>query len=212
MANLKQSVSTWLGTPPPEPTAQAQPPVRTSLALEQIVPVLEEVEHASVLDLGCVWQSTVAFFTQLGCKLYTENFFRALHLAQRENGPESPPLTERFLPRILEYPEHSFRAILAWDIFDHLPEELVEPMAARLYGLLEPGGVLLGLFHDAREKPSFTCYRVLNSHLIQLVPGSLPLSVQRVYANRDLVKLFAAFSSSRTFLGRDHLRELLLTK
>jgi len=195
-----------------EPTGVEARNTRFSLGLEQFVPWLTEVEHPSVLDLGCVWQSTVSFFTQAGCKLYTEDLFKALSLARAETFPEAPPLAQRFLTNILRHPEENFRGILAWDLFDYLPEELVEPVAARLYDLLEPEGMLLLLCHKRAEGVSFTRYRVLDARTLELLPGSLPLSVERTYANRALLDLFAAFRSARNFVGRDNLRELFLTK
>jgi hypothetical protein len=185
---------------------------RVSLALEQFVPWLTEVDHPSVLDLGCVWQATVNFFTQAGCKLYTEDLFKALSVARAETLPEAPPLTQRFLANVLQHPEENFRGILAWDLFDYLPGELVEPLAARFHALLEPEGMLLLLCHKRPEGVNFTRYRVLDARTLELLPGSLPLSVGRTYANRDLLKLFAAFRSARNFVGRDNLRELFLVK
>ena len=185
---------------------------RTSLGVEQIVALLADAPHPSVLDLGCVWQATVSFFTQTGCKLYTEDVFEALHQARAESRPKAPPLAERFLPAVLKYPEENFRGILAWDLFDYLPEELVNPLAERLFDLLEPGGALLGLFHNRLEGESFTRYRVIDARTLELLPGSLILPLEHAYPNRALLNLFAAFRSSRTFVGRDNLRELFLVK
>lgn len=185
---------------------------RTSLGIEQFIGLLADAPHPSVLDLGCVWQATVSFFTQAGCKLYTEDVFQMLHQARAETRPKAPPLAERFLPAVLKYPDENFRGILTWDLFDYLPEELVNPVAERLFDLLEPGGALLGLFHNRAESESFTRYRVLDTRTLELLPGSLLLPMERAYPNRALLNLFAAFRSTRTFVGRDNLRELFLVK
>lgn len=213
MASWLQNLTAKLraGAAAPVAGVEAQN-TRISLGLEQFVPWLTEVEHPSVLDLGCVWQATVSFFTQAGCKLYTEDLFKALALARAETLPEAPPLAPRFLAGALQHRRENFRGILAWDLFDYLPEELVEPVAARLYELLEPEGMLLLLCHKRPESVSFTRYRVLDARTLELLPGSLPLSVERTYANRALLNLFAAFRSARNFVGRDNLRELFLTK
>ncbi len=192
--------------------AAGGPPRRASLGLEQFFPAVTEVEHAAVLDLGCVWQATVNIFTGAGCKLYTEDLFAAFHQLRAAAGPQAPPLVERFFAAALQYPEGTFRGILAWDLFDYLPEELTPPLAARLCGLLEPGGVFLGLFHNRPENVRFLRCRVLDRRTLELVPGTLPLRVERVYPNRALLNLFGAFRSSRTFVGRDNFRELLLVK
>ncbi|MBI4467100.1 MAG: class I SAM-dependent methyltransferase [Acidobacteria bacterium] len=209
MGNLLRSLTTRLQGRAAEAPLPAVPR-RASLGLQQFVPLLGEAEHPALLDLGCVWQATVAFFTSAGCKVYAEDLFKFLSQTASESGQEAP-LGERFLAAALRYPEGTFRGILAWDLFDYLPDELVEPLAAHLHGLLEPGGALLGLFHN-RQEGSFTRYRVLDGQTLELLPGSLPLSLARAYPNRTLLKLFAAFRSSRTFIGRDNLRELLLVK
>ena len=213
MGNWLQNLTTKLRPGAAEAAAGvASRNTRISLGLEQFVPWLTEVDHPSVLDLGCVWQATVSFFTQAGCKLYTEDLFKALSLARAETVPEAPPLAQRFLANVLQHPDENFRGILAWDLFDYLPEELVEPLAARLHELLEPEGMLLLLCHKHPENVAFTRYRVLDARTLELLPGSLPLSVERTYANRTLLNLFGAFRSARNFVGRDNLRELFLVK
>lgn len=209
MGNLLRSLTTRFQAPAEE---AAGLPRRASLGLEQFLPAVTETEHAAVCDLGCVWQATVSVFTGAGCKLYTEDLFKTLHQARSEARVEASSLTERFFAGGLQYPEETFRGVLAWDLFDYLPEELVEPLAARLHALLEPGGVFLGLFHNRAEGVRFLRYRVLDSRTLELVPGALPLRVERAYPNRALLNLFGAFRSSRTFVGRDNLRELLLVK
>lgn len=186
--------------------------LRASLGLQELVPLLTEADHPAVLDLGCVWQATVAFFTDVGCKVYTEDVFRGLSDALTESSPEAPSLEERFMAGVLQYPDRTFRGILGWDLFDYLPNELVEPLASRVHDLLEPGGALLLLCHNRLEGNGFIRYRVADPRSLELVPAPLPLRLQRVYANRALLNLFASFRSSRTFVGRDNLREVFLLK
>lgn len=212
MASWREKLTGLWHPGPAEPIAAPGRNTRTSLGLEQFVSLLADSPHPSLLDLGCVWQATVAFFTQAGCKVYTEDLFQVLQQARTDTRPEAAPLAERFLTGILRYPEGNFLGIIAWDLFDYLPEELTQPLAARLYALLEPGGALLGLFHNRAEETSFTRYRVLDARTLELLPGSLLLPLERTYPNRALLRLFGAFRSSRTFVGRDNLRELFLLK
>ena len=209
---MRQTLTSWLQSRPTDEVSAAGRVVRTSLGLEQFVESLGDVHHPTVLDLGRVWNSTVTFFTGLGCKLYTEDLFQALYQALNENGPDSPPLLERFLGPALQYPEESLRGILAWDLFDYLPEGVVEPVAHRLFDRLEPGGAFLGFFHGRPDNTSFNRYRVLDPHTVELLPGSLPLRQQRSFANRAVLQLFQGAHSSRTFVGRDHLREFFVVK
>lgn len=209
---MRPSLSSWLnGRHEPGVGVEVRS-LRTSLGLEQLVESLEGTSHPAVLDLGRVWHSTVSFFTGRGCKLYSEDIFQALHQAIVETSKDSPPLRERFLSSVLQYPEESVRGILAWDLLDYLPEELLHPMAERLWWLIEPGGVFLGLFHNSAPGVDHTRYRVVDGRTLELLPGSFPLRLQRTLPNRAVLNLFEAAHSSRTFVGRDNLREFLVVK
>ena len=209
---MRPSLSSWLnGQHEPGVTVGVRS-LRTSLGLEQFVETLEETSHPAVLDLGRVWHSTVSFFTGRGCKLYSEDIFQALNQAIVETCKDSPPLRERFLASVLQYPEESVRGILTWDLLDYLPEELLHPVAERLWWLLEPGGVFLGLFHNSVSGVEHTRYRVADGRTLELLPGSFPLRLQRALPNRAVLNLFEGAHSSRTFVGRDNLREFLVVK
>ncbi len=209
---MRPSLSSWLNGQHEPGVAVGVRSLRTSLGLEQFVETLEETTHPAVLDLGRVWHSTVSFFTGRGCKLYSEDVFQALHQAIIETGKNSPPLCERFLGAALQYPEESVRGILAWDLLDYLPEELLHPVAERLWWLIEPGGVFLGLFHNSVNGVEHTRYRVADGRTLELLPGTFPLRLQRTLPNRAVLNLFEGAHSSRTFVGRDNLREFLVVK
>jgi len=205
----------WPRSPTAKPEGEGSAPgpaSRASLGLEQFSEVIKETEHPAVLDLGCVWQATVSFFTRLGCKVYTEDLFAHLDAALFHSPPTAPPLAERFLSSILQYPASSFRGIVVWDLFDYLPEELHQPLSARLYDLLEPGGALLLLTHNRQEAGPFLRFRILDAKTLELVPAALALRPERVFSNRAVLTLFSAYRSSRTFVGRDNLREFFLVK
>jgi hypothetical protein len=209
---VSPSLSSWLNGRPESGVGVQVRALRTSLGLEQFVEALEETRHPAVLDLGRVWHSTVSFFTGRGCKLYSEDLFQSLHQAVVETGKDSPPLRQRFLASVLQYPEESVRGILAWDLLDYLPEDLLQPVAARLWWLLEPGGVFLGLFHSSTGGVEHTRYRVTDARTLELLPGAMPMRLQRTIANRAVLNLFEGAHSSRTFVGRDNLREFLVVK
>jgi hypothetical protein len=89
---------------------------------------------------------------------------------------------------------------------------LLQPVAERLWWLLEPGGVFLGLFHNSPTGVEHTRYRVADARTLELLPGSMPLRLQRTLPNRAVLNLFESPHSSRTFVGRDNLREFLVVK
>ena len=187
--------------------------------------MLNDVKHGRLLDLGPVWQSTVGFFIERGFRVSTEDLLRSwrdflgtveeeLRAAPvgRENGEMNPSLlADRFLENALVYPPESFHAVLAWDIFDYLEAELMNRVVNRLYELLRPGGAVLAIFHS-RPADRFHRYRIVEAQSIELLPAPPLAQHQRIFQNRELLDLFGQFRSSKTYVGRDQLREGLFLK
>jgi hypothetical protein len=198
---------------------------RLSNGLKDFLWHLDGIGHGYLLDLGPVWQSTVSFFVERGFKLYTEDLLwawkeflrveeeRLRGLPPEEAAAEIAPAAraERFLRGSLQYPDETFDAVLAWDLLDYLDGELVPRVLARLSKLLKERGVVLALFHS-RKPDSFHRYRVLDRQSLELLPAPALLPVQRIYQNREILNLFSRFHSSKTFVGRDQLREGLFIK
>lgn len=197
---------------------------RASNGLKDFLWILGDVERGQVLDLGTVSQSTVSFFTNRGFKVYTEDLLHSWRgfLKERElrlrsaqpgeaqaNDPAS--LAEEFLAANLVFADEQFNAVLAWDVFDYLDAELLPRVVTRLYGFLKPGGVLLGIFHT-RAPEQFWHYRVFDPQTIEMVPAATRVQPQRFLQNRDILNLFTAFRSSKTYVSRDQNREGLFTK
>ncbi len=127
-------------------------------------------------------------------------------------GERSPAeLAAAFLQQNLDFGLESFHGILAWDVFDFLEAELLGPLAARLYKVLAPGGVLLAAFHDSMEIEPMS-FRVRDHETLDLVPARHRQPIRRALQNREILALFSEFRSSRTYVGRDHLREALFLK
>lgn len=205
----RQCFTQRAATPLPEPQPQAQ----VCNGLAQFFQHLATLIHPNVLDLGRVWHSTVTLLTAAGCKVYTEDVLATLASTLEKQSQDTPPLVATYLEENLRYPAESFDAILAWDLFDYLPEELLTPAAERLRVLLKANGVLLALFHNSLPTAEgVKQYRLLTAQSFACMPSTLPLVPQRVFHNRTILRLFTGFSSSRTFIRRDNLREVLLVK
>ncbi len=196
--------------------------VRRSNGLKDFLWLMPEVEQGRLLDLGPVAQATVTFFTDRGFRVTTEDLVRTLADFQeeqeglrQENSSDEPPdpaaLAAQFLQENLRFEPESFHGVLAWDVFDFLENELLKPLVERLHGLLAPGGVLLAAFHDSTEVEPVT-YRVRDNETVDLVPVRRTQGIRRALANREILALFEGFRSSRTYVGRDHLREALFLK
>ncbi|MBI4462882.1 MAG: class I SAM-dependent methyltransferase, partial [Acidobacteria bacterium] len=133
-------------------------------------------------------------------------------LASKGAADESSQSERRFLEANLRYPEQSLDAVLVWDLFEYLPEALLEPTRTRLHTILKPGGLLLTVFRNRYEPSVTNRYRLVTRRTFTLMPTESGLRPRRVLQNRAILNLFAGFSSSRRFIGRDNLREVLLVK
>lgn len=204
--------------------------LRVSNGLREFLRHLGNLEDGRLLDLGPVSQATIDFFTGRTFKLYSNDLLRAWHeflaaelaemMAAKAGGsaaagaaerPDPGERAARFLSGILDYPVATFHGVLVWDLLDYLPPEAVLALVARLYELMRPGGAILAIFHD-RAPERFHRYRVISAEGVDCVPAKAPVPFGRVLPNREILNLFNKFRASKTFVGRDHIREALFTR
>ncbi|MGH9794713.1 MAG: hypothetical protein ACRD5G_08075 [Candidatus Acidiferrales bacterium] len=205
----------------------AQPVLRPSNSLKDFLWHISDVQNGRLLDLGPVAQSTISFFLERGYKIYSEDVLRGWreHLALEEKrllaaqvGGQvkqqefaMPAIAARFLETNLRHAAGTFNAALLWDACDFLDAEAMAPVVTRVLELLRPGGVILALFHS-RKPEGFYRYRVRDKENIELLPARPLFPQVRILQNRDLLNLFGGFRTSKTFVGRDHLRESIYVK
>ncbi|MBZ5502447.1 MAG: hypothetical protein LAN59_09425 [Acidobacteriia bacterium] len=211
--------------PGPAASAAHASSFRASNGLQQFLDLLADVPRARVLDLGSVWQSTISFFVDKGYRISTEDvlrgwkeFITSEEERQRaipsgaDSGKLSPQLLmANFLQDALGYPEHNFHGILAWDLLDYFDADLVPPLMERLFQALHPGGALLALFHS-RPAEHFRRYRIMDSQTVEVVAAPTIAVHAHVFQNREILDLFGKFRSSKTFVGRDQVREALFLR
>jgi len=199
--------------------------LRVSNGLKEFLWLLEGLGRGSLLDLGPAWQTTISFFVERGFKVYAEDVLRAwrdflvieeerlrsvtLGADPTEMTPESR--AERFLAANLQYRAGTFDAMLLWDLLDYLEPALVKRVVPHVTDLLRPGGVVLAMFHS-RIPEGFCRYRVVDTTTLQMLPADLLCPGQRVYQNRQIQELFQGFRTSKSYVGRDQLREVLFVK
>jgi hypothetical protein len=198
---------------------------RLSNGLKEFLFQLDGIGRGHLLDMGAARQTTLNFFIERGFKVYTDDllttwkiFLDADEQRKRELSPDADrseiapaARAERFLDDTLQYPDSTFDAVLLWDILDYLDTELMNRLVARLTSLVRDGGVVFAIFH-ARKPESFHRYRVLDAQNLELIPASCPFAPQHVFQNREISDLFRRYRSSKTFVGRDQLREGLFVK
>jgi hypothetical protein len=204
--------------------------LRASNGLKEFLRHLGSLEDGRLLDLGPISQATVDFFTGRRYKLYSNDLLRGWHdflaaelatlMASKAAAPGSANATirsdpaeraGRFLAAVLDYPGETFHGVLAWDLIDYLPPEVVQAFVIRLHELIRPGGAVLAIFHD-RTPERFHRYRVVNAEGVEYIPSTALVPFGRVLPNREILNQFSKFRSSKTFVGRDQIREALFTR
>jgi len=198
---------------------------RISNGLKEFLQHLEDEKTPRILDLGQVSQATLNFFIEKGYRVTTEDSLRSwkeflsaeeegLRLAPVGNGQQKISqayLAEKFLETGLRYAEESFHGVLAWDLLDYFDAELLPRAMERLYSLLQPSGIILAMFHS-RAAERFHRYRIVDTQTIEMLPAATLAVHAHVFQNREILDLFGKFRSSKTFVGRDQLREALFLK
>jgi hypothetical protein len=211
----------------PGPAAVVVPSAnaRVSNGLKEFLWLLSDSTQGRILDLGQVSQATLTFFIEKGFRVSTEDLMRAWKeflVAEEENFRKAPVgdhlenvsptmFADKFLASDLQYPAEHFHGVLAWDIFDYLDAQLLPKVMDRLYTMLRPGGAVLSLFHS-RTPERFCRYRIADPQTIELLPASTLSVHARVFQNREILDIFGKFRSSKTFVGRDQVREGLFLK
>jgi hypothetical protein len=214
------------GTGKPGPKAvEANGNVRISNGLKEFLWLIDGSSQGRILDLGAVFQSTVMFFIERGFRLSTEDMMRSWKefLITEEEGMRNMKvgdegarvsqgmLAGKFLDSNLQYPEDNFHGVLAWDLFDYLDAELLPRVMERLYTVLRPGGAVLASFHS-KTPERFNRYKIVDGQNIELIPSPTLAVHSRIFQNREILDIFGKFRSSKTFVGRDQVREALFLK
>jgi hypothetical protein len=209
----------------PAGPAYAPRTARPSNGLKDFLWHLDGIGRGQLLDVGPVWQHTVGFFIERGFRVYSEDLLgewqsflsdeeakvRALAPGEGDEDMRPAARAERFMATCLQHRPGSLDGILLWDLLDYFDSAVGAQLVTRISSLVRDGGVVLALFHS-RKPESFNRYRVLDAQNIELVGASCPLAPQRVYQNREIQDMFSRFRSSKTFVGRDQVREGLFIK
>src|SRR5579862_1769459 len=221
------------GAVPPKPgpspaasaSAAASANVRVSNGLKEFLWLISDVPQGRVLDLGPIWQSTVTFFVEKGFRVSSEDLLRTWKdfLSAEEEGFRKAPvgkeaerispaaIADKFLENALQYKERSFHGVLAWDLLDYFDPEVTPRLMERLGQIIHPGGAMLAMFHS-RAAERFHRYRIIDAQTIELIPAPTLAVHSHVFQNREILSLFTEFRSSKTFVGRDQVREGLFLK
>jgi len=224
-----KSVSAAPPTTSAGPSSSSRAPehaaTRVSNGLKEFLWNLEGLGRGTLLDLGAAWQTTLNFFIERNFRVSTEdilrgwkNFLDEDEAALRENAALRETLdttpegrASRFLKSNMQYKPASFDAVLLWDALDYLDPAMTRQTVACITELLRPAGIVLAMFHSKKAE-SFQRYRVADSNTLQVVPARSLSPFYKVYQNREIQDLFSQFRTTKSFVGRDQLRENLFIK
>jgi methyltransferase family protein len=119
------------------------------------------------------------------------------------------------LPTFFGYPDESFDAVVAWDIFNFYDPESARLVTAETRRVLKPGGLVFCYFHAKRlegpDRPRR--YRIIDEKRVACDParGVQPLP-RHVYQNRDIEKMFTGLAIIELYFLQNSMREILLEK
>jgi SAM-dependent methyltransferase len=135
--------------------------------------------------------------------------------ARGATGPASaagPPLARR--QTSFPYPDESFDAVIAWDLFNFYDPASVRLIASETRRILKPGGLVLAYFHarQAAGPDAPRRFRVVDERHVVAEAGAAAPQPRHVYQNRDIEKMFAGLTIVELYFLKNSLRELLMEK
>jgi hypothetical protein len=194
---------------------------RHSSGWGQLLERLRTEESLRVLDIGPTSSTNINFVTALGHSIYLANLAedaakREWLIAQEDGSSRFD--VDRFLAAHLNFSGRGFDIVLLWDTADYVPEELLGPALERIHEVMEPGGQILAMFHSPTSasalgtpSPGFSRYHLTDTNKVDVHrAGDYPLL--NTYSNRQIEKLFGSFRGFHFFLGKDNVREVVVTR
>jgi hypothetical protein len=187
--------------------------IRPSRGLEEFFSYIRGQSGLTILDLGGATQKNVSFITDLGHRLYSEDFLKILHESFGPDGEDqsNPGRIEYFLKQALDYPEGQFDGVLVWDVLEYLAPALLAAVIERLQQIVRPKSYLLAFFHADDKQDLVQCYtfRIEGMSALEVSQQGMRRPMQ-LFNNRSVEKLFGRFDSVKFFLTRERLREVII--
>jgi hypothetical protein len=187
---------------------------RPSRGLDQFFGYIRGQSGLTILDLGGATQQNVNFITNLGHRLYSEDFLQILNETfglDDTVDQSNPGRIDYFLRQALDYPEGQFDGVLLWDVLEYLTPALLAAVVERLHLIVRPKSYLLAFFHsdDKLEAVPLYTFRIQDINSLQVAQQGMRRPTQ-LFNNRSLEKLFGRFESVKFFLAKDRLREVIV--
>ena len=193
---------------------------RHSSGWAQMQKHLRAKESLRILDIGPTSAGNINFITTLGHSVYMANLVedaaRPEYQVAETEGPNAGKIAydiPRYLKDNLDFSGRVFDVVTFWDTADYLPEPLVGPVIDRLYEVMEPNGQLLALFHAKHfgDHTAFSRYHLTGTDQLELQSIGNH-AIRQTYSTRQIETLFKRFASTKFFLAKDTLREVIVVR
>ena len=139
---------------------------RRSTGFQEFMKSIGREENIWVLDLGPTSPDNIKLITERGHRIYNEDLLTdstrpELKIASTEPEKEGQKVVDvtRYVSENLRHEREKFDAVMAWDVLDYLPEEVVKPTVERLHTIMKPGGILFAFFHTKDAGTDAPYYR-----------------------------------------------------
>jgi len=187
---------------------------RPSRGLEEFFRYIHGQTGLNILDLGGATQQNVSFITNLGHRLYSEDFLQILNETfglEDAVDQSNPGRIEYFLRQALDHPEAHFDGVLIWDALEYLAPALLQAVVERLQRIVRPHSYMLAFFHSDDKLEAVPCYtfRIQEMNKLHVAQNGRRRPVQ-LFNIRSLERLFGRFESVKFFLTREQLREVII--
>jgi SAM-dependent methyltransferase len=170
-----------------------------------------------VLDVGSTSPNNINYLTELGHSVYMADLVEDSSAGEWQTGvdEDGKPVwnTEGFTQQNLQFSGRTFDIVLLWTTLDYLPEGLVIPVVQALHTAMVPGGQLLALFHTKLlpEQSPHHRFHITPTDDVELQFARAAVQ-QRALTNRNIERLFSAWSGLKQFLAKDGVSEAIIVR
>ena len=188
---------------------------RSSDGIRDFIAHFRRPKGLHILDLGNVSQDTPAAPGVKGHHMHYASLLQSLDdqrsRSKSQDGDSAVQAANRFIRSYLDYPRHSFDAVLAWDVLQHLDEVTARVTIAYLSQIMRPNSAMFCIFHggdDSQAAPILNCSVKSDDSLILREVGRR----KRTWRTniRGLECLFPQFRAVHFYLKRDSMFEVVV--
>ena len=189
------------------PSFEPESFVYTSMILPMFVDGLKQRQESQTLDIGPVCSENINFFARQMKRLYVCDMFLRLYRGRRKG------LASNRVWQHLDYPPESFDGIILWDFCDRLDDKDVARVVELCHTVVKPMGmVMISALGEKENLPVVNSFVIGDDFQVYLRPQ--PHLDLRFHGrqNRDVLALFSPFTSVKSFIYRNGLREFLFQR